>query len=486
MTDRPTGVVRSAAFPASRAQMLAALLLLPLVAIGGVLAADGLPPDARPFVAPIVASVLVFLAFAVGLRLRAGERLLGELGFVYMGFIVAYTVLPGLGFLASGVGDVGPVAGLLPESGELATHLWRQVLFQGGVAAGYLLARGTRTSATMAEPDRPERDGRTLLVVGILIAVAVSVVTFASAPVESYYDHYVRYDHLSWLPRKLVSVAIRLSLGLYCVLLVFLFRHYRRFRLVIPFVVVGIVAHELTYSYGARIQALIVLLQAFALYHFTVRPISLRTGALAFLALAALFSAIELVRAVRFDLDIARVLVEDEGFQPATEFIAVFFTGFHLYAERAFGALPPVEWPMFFHDFITLFTFGDFTRWNPMEWYARAYYPESVVAPFTLGPIADSAIWGGEPDLLVRGAVNGAFFAVLMRLFLRTKDRWWGLSAYVYVYATSILTLKYSVFLALALVQKNLLPTLLLVAAVRRFAWRRSPVATGPPEETTG
>jgi hypothetical protein len=133
---------------------------------------------------------------------------------------------------------------------------------------------------------------------------------------------------------------------------------------------------------------------------------------------------------------------------------------------------------MFFHDFIALGTFGDFTRWNPMSWYARNYYPEVEIAPFTLGPIADSAIWGGEIDLLIRSVINGLFFAFIVRWFMRRRHQWWALSVYVYCFATCILTLKYSVFLDLSLIAKNLVVTLLLVHAVRSWksAGPRSPV----------
>jgi hypothetical protein len=285
-------------------------------------------------------------------------------------------------------------------------------------------------------------------------------------------DNYIRYDHLSWLPRKFVSLCIRMSLGLYCVLLVFLFRNYQKYKLIIPVVVGAICAHEVAYSFGARIQALLVLLEAIILYHYTVKKISLKWGLLGCTALAVVFSAIEVIRMLD-DLGSARTVIADEGLKPAAEFISVFFPGFHLYAERAAGTLPPREWPMFFNDFISLFTFGDFTRYYPMDWYARNYYPASEVPPFTMGPIADSAIWGGEIDLLLRSLVNGVFFASIVRWFNRYGDRWWGLTIYVYCCATCILTVKYSVFLDLSLVEKNLLPVLLLVGAARVLTFSR-------------
>src|SRR5258705_11819796 len=87
-----------------------------------------------------------------------------------------------------------------------------------------------------------------------------------------------------------------MSLGLYCVLLVFLFRNYQKYKLLIPFVVLAICAHEIGYSFGARIQALLVLLEAGLLYHFMVRTFSLKWGLLGLATLLVVFSAIELIR----------------------------------------------------------------------------------------------------------------------------------------------------------------------------------------------
>lgn len=461
---------------------LSLLLLAALASVGVILNASA-TGDAATYLAPTIASLLSFGFFTVVLQRRVGENIFGELGFLYLGLTVAYTVLPALAFMASGLAEGAPLAGLLPDPAELRVHLWRHVLFQSTVAVGYLLARGRANTEALRAIDHPERDTRALLFVAVILAVCVASILLMSAPVTSYYDHYVRYDHLPWIQRKFVSVALRLTLGIYCVLLVFLFRDVRRYKYLIPLVVAAISVHETLYSYGARIQSLIVILQAVCLYHFMVKRVSLKWGVIACLAIAVLFSAVELVRSMGGDLASARSSVSDDGLAPAAEFFAIFFSGFHLYAERAAGALPVREWPMFFQEFLSLVTWGDLTRWNPMYWYAENYYPDAAVPPFTMGPIADSALWGGELDLFLRGLINGVFFAYLMRWFLRYRDRWWGMSVYVYCYATCILTLKYGVFFLLNPIVKNVLPTLLLVALIRRIRFAiPSPASTAPPD----
>jgi len=84
------------------------------------------------------------------------------------------------------------------------------------------------------------------------------------------------------------------------------------------------------------------------------------------------------------------------------------------------------------------------------------------VPPQTMGVLADSAIWGGEFDLLIRSLLNGAIFALLTRWFLRRRDKWWALTIYIYCYATCIMTLKYSVLYQLTPLIRIIVPTLLL------------------------
>jgi hypothetical protein len=422
-------------------------------------------------IVPTVAAMALFGLFAVLLRARLGGSVFGELGFIYLAWAVVYTALPGFGLAVGTAAESGPLSLLLPAAGELAAHLWRHALFIGSVAVGYLMARGrTAVPERLALQDPHHSSDRMVALLVGLILVCIASLLLLSAPVTNYYEHYVRYEHLSWPVRKFVSLCVRLSIGFYSILLVLLFLNYERYRRLIPLVLIVLCVHETTYSLGSRILSLMILLQAAFLYHLLVRRISLMRALVGCLLLGALFTAIEFVREAQGDLDAVQSRVSDEGLKTAGEFGAVFLTGFHLYAERAQGSLPPTEWPMFFSDFISLVTFGDFTRWNPMEWYARNYHPDALVAPLTLSPIADSAVWGGELDLFLRGLLNGAFFAFIVRCFLRWRTRWWSLVVYVFCHATAIITLKYSVFYHLTPLLKTMLPAILVFVLIRRVS----------------
>jgi hypothetical protein len=289
-----------------------------------------------------------------------------------------------------------------------------------------------------------------------------------SAPVETYYDAYSRYEGLSWSLRKIASICIRFKSAIYVITMSLMFLHYKKYQFLLLFFVVITCGFELIFSFGARIQVFITLIQYLCLYTLLVKPIPLRNIFFISAILIPLFFLVEVVRlGVGFQgVDAA---IDGISFQLPWEFNAVFYTGLHLYAERSAGAMPYLEWPMFFNDFISIFTFNDFLRWNPMEWYYLNFFPSAPVAPYTLGPIADSAIWGGEIDLFFRGMLNGLFFAAITCWFSLYKNKWWALSIYIFCCGASIVTLKYSIFYILTPLVKNMIPVILTVLLFRKL-----------------
>src|SRR5450759_5379088 len=205
-----------------------AALLLALLAGLGLLVAIMLPKDALIYIPPALASIFVFVMFWMLLEKRLGENVFGELGFLYVGYTMVHTVVPAISFMTASFYQGYQLDQLLPAPADLRAHLWRHVLFESGVAVGYLILRGRGTWRAPAIIEGRDRDTRTLVFVGFLIVVSVAATMLLSAPVESYQDSYLRYDHLPWLLHKFVSLCIRASLGLYCVLLVFLFRNYAK------------------------------------------------------------------------------------------------------------------------------------------------------------------------------------------------------------------------------------------------------------------
>ena len=425
---------------------------------------------------PIFATIIFYFFYALLLKKVNGETLFCDLGFIYSSLLVLYTVIPGL-VLVYGLTKPGdPIAVMLDTMSitvaDLSRHLWRHFLFLVCFSIGYYFFRGKEKFYSLEIKKSMHFSIITLIVVIFICLFFLSVL---SAPVETYYDNYTRYDHLAVPIRKIVSVLIRFKGGFYVILLSLLFLNYKKYKIYIFVSVVLICIYELLYSHGSRINIFIILLQVIFLYNYIVQVISVKNLITYALVLLAFFSIVEIIRLLDGSVENTKDVISDEGIKPPGELGALFRTSFHLYSEREKGALPKRELSMFFYDLISPISFNSDTSLNPMYWYAKNYFPESIVPPFTIGPIAESAIWGGEIDLFFRGLINGAYFAFIVRWFMRRRDKWWGIATYAFLFSYSVITLKYSVFFYLTPVFKDLTPTLLLVAILIKLFSKNQP-----------
>ena len=438
-------------------------------------------------VQPLIAAAAVFSIFSYVLSVRAQAHLFGEIGFVYLALAMAYTILPGVMILALDfyfplMVDGQNFVDLAPSPVELGTHFWRHVLFISGVAAGYLFVRGGAVKSAAAEQRPAGESGPLITMWLVIIGLSMIAIALLSAPVTTYLENYTRFDHLGWIPRRLVYVCLILKSGGYFVLLALMFNEYRRYRTLILIVVPIIGIYESVNSFGSRIETLTILLAVIGFFHFRVAPVSLKKGVMYLSALAVLFTGIGLFRASGYDLRDAQAAITQEGGQQLAEFGAVYNTSFHLYSERAQRTLPPRPWEMFFYEVIAVIPFLDHTTNHPQYWYARNYFPQAVVPPQTMGVIADSALWGGELDLLVRSLLNGALFAYLTRWFLRRRENWIAINIYVFCVATCVMTLKYSVLYQAVPIVQTLIPTLVITALMSRLFRPRDRGATAPAQ----
>lgn len=424
-------------------------------------------------IVPALSICFSFLLFCILLDHRVKTGIFGEIGFIFLGFSVAYSVIPALNFLAVDFDfplnfDGLNFSILNPRPPEIAEHLWRHCLFVVMVIVGYLSGRGVDRK-NISERSLAAVDWRVVIALLFLIALCISVVGVLSAPVEDYYAHYTRFDSLSWVEKRIAYASLIIKSGMYYVVLALMFADYRRFRGAIVVFVFAISAYEMVYSLGSRIETLSILLATICLYHFNVRKIRLKDGVICLGGLLILFTAVEFYRTASFDIDSALQDFSEKGLKIATEFGAVFYTSFHLYFERLNGTMPDHEWPMLINDFLTVVPFFEHTEFNSQYWYARIFFPDAIVPPQTMGPIADSAIWGGELDLAVRGLLTGLGFGWLVRWALRSRDRLFAYVAYVFLFATSVVTLKYSLPYQISQMLRTIIPSVLLCYVAIKF-----------------
>lgn len=450
---------------------IAVVLLSFLLALAGAVFWSS---DSQQAVAvPALVILFFFFLFCVMLDGRVKSGIFGEVGVIFSGFVVAYSVIPALNFLILDFHfplnfDALNFAVLNPQPEELGDHLWRHCLFAVTVMAAYLFARGGHGEAS--PPAGSTRvDSRVVVAVVVMVLLCMGAIALLSAPVEDYYGHYTRFDGLSPWTRRFAFLCLILKGGGYYVALTLMFSDYRRFRFPIVLFVLFIVAYELSYSLGSRIETLSILLAVACLYHFNVARISFRQGLVFLSVLLVLFTAVEFYRTAEFDVQAALRDFSERGLSIATEFGAVFYTSFHLYVERSNGTLPDHDWLMLFNDFFTAVPFFEHTQFNSQYWYARHYFPDAIVPPQTMGPIADSAIWGGEGDLAVRGLLTGMGFGLLARWSLARRAKLLANVAYAFLFATSVIALKYSLVYQVSQMIRLLAPALLVAYLMIRL-----------------
>ena len=425
---------------------------------------------------PNIVAIAIFVLFIVLLKILTGSVIFGEIGFIYLAISLAYTVIPALKFLMLDLNiplgfDTLNFSILSPTPEEIGAHFWRHVLFIFGVAAGYLFVRYKKPPKYEKQKIGNNISGKAIAILIAINVLCIIVLMTLSRPVITYIDYYTRFDHLPWMARKLVDLCEIFKSGGYFVILAMLFEKYRKNKIVIFLFVSAVCIYEITISRGSRIIAFITILAFFGFYHYRVKSIKIRKAVAILSIIAIAFMAIEIIRSQGYARNDSIIDTIKNKQNVVSEFEAVFITGFHLYDERTKGSIPGREWKMFFFDFLSVIPLIDHTTNNPKQWYARNYYPYSVVPPTTMGVIAESAIWGGELDLLVRSIFNGILFALLARWFQGRREKWWAIAIYIYCFAMCVMTLKYSVLYQLSQVIRVLLPPLVLAIAINRLQY---------------
>jgi hypothetical protein len=415
---------------------------------------------------PLITITILYLLFIYILKIKTGNVLISDLGFIFSSFIFIYTIAPIIN-ISIGIDSNDPISLLNPSEVDLNLAIWRQILYFLCFNLAYIFFRGSG-KLTFKNYSSTNKDNKSILfLLGIILSSCLYLMYFSSE-VHNYYEAYTRFDNLSWLLKKIASICIRLKMAAYAITLTFLYLNYKKLKYYIPIFIILSGTYEIFFSYGARVQFFIIIMQAIVLQSIIIKLVNFKKIVFIGILILLIITFIENVRLLDLNtIDGFSELPLIKAVRLPWELNAVFFPNLHLYMERAKNSIEALPILMFFSDFISIFSFASLTDFNPMEWYYHRYYPNAPVAPYTLGPIAESALWGGEIDLMVRGLINGIFFASITKWFVRRITNWSALVTYTFICATAPLTLKYSVFFDLSLIVKTLLPVLILVFIFR-------------------
>jgi len=411
---------------------------------------------------------LLIILFSVCLSASCYMTVSKQLGisdpvFIFSSFLTLYTITPVaqtvVGFNFFALNSIYSYSDF-----DVFLHASRFILFNFVVIFTYFIFidifnnHQSRFSFNIVIFERKKfyNDKYALFVAVFIFLLSFFTLTILAAPVETYYDNYTKYDHLPSSIRTLVSVLKRLYWGILPILVVLVLFNFKEKKIIASFFIVLICAVDLIVSKGSRINTLIVVVQALVVYNLLVSRINL--ARLFYLVLPFIFfmALIELVRLSSGNLDL-----QELSLVPG-EFNALFFPSIELFKMREIGVLPYYSELMLYKDIYYLIPFFNNPDADPMNWYWVNFHPHAEVAPFTMGPIADSAFFGSWFAIFFRGILLAINIFILRCILLYVSKSWLSFLIFSYCVSISILALKYSVFTYQEQMIKNLLPTLLI------------------------
>lgn len=434
----------------------------------------GVDSSVMTILMPVMLFIYLFILFYFYLKNTLKTNILIEIGFLNLTFLLIYTLFPAIIILGGLLLQDNPLTSLLPDNFSAGMHFWRHLLLGVGFMIGFAIFRG-RAGIHTYKPKNVNNEKLIIYFCFFIIFLSNFMFLIFSAPVDTYYEHYTRFDHLSSPLRALISVFVRFNWGFYSLIFLFLFLNYDKYKKIIPLLTIFLIFIDLFLSGGSRIQTLITIIGIFCLYNIFVNRISFLKIFFGSVLFVFIFTLIAIFRIPQEGLETLAGL-NFAGFilNLSGELGSVYYTGFHLYEQRMLGVIPPAPWQMFFYDFWAVVPFIDITNWTPMNWYHLNYFPEALVPPMTLGPIANSAIWGGEYGLFFRGVLCGVFYAIITRFFILNKHNWIIVSMYIFCFSTTIYIMKYSIFYHMQLIIKTLIPVIFICWIISKLDFQQS------------
>ena len=355
-------------------------------------------------------------------------------------FYYLYCLIPTLFFL-TGTTEGAPVKWYVFSDEEIRSHLLRSLLFSFVLTISTCIFSYRGKNYAEVNSTSINFKGYSVMLAAVAFVVPNLILALLSAPVDSYYDSYTRFDHLTGLLGFVVVICKRMIWGFAPVLIFVLSIYYRNNSRKYYILVAAIAIFTIINSYGARIDALLILIQALC-YRFLWSYSKVTK-----LQIIAVFPVVILAMYALRYLEIARlgldnnidVTMASALLAAPSEFFALLFPSIELYRISTTESI--YSYSLYFKDVITLIPFIDTSNYDVMDWYWQSFMPTALVAPYTMGVLADPALLG-DWWLIVEGLVIGKLASVVNNF--RMSKSPYLLAAFGYLASNGVLVLKYN------------------------------------------
>ena len=459
---------------------------LPLV-FASVLLLLALDTPHRTLAAPLLALVNIAVWFFIVLRNRDSQFPIFEVGAVCVTLTTVYSAYPLLAFLMAegrwtALSD-NRLQHWRPDLTALGSFAWRYVVYLAALAVVYLHVRGRATAD--ATPMRSLSRSAGIIVMWLFAAIATYFagiwIYFGVTYTPSYSDVQLSAVGTSRdLPHVLQQLSHNLQGVFVLIKLCGVAMLLQRWRFPASrIVLLAWLATELATTalrMGARTNTMVLLMGAGLLYHRLVRPIGAPAIAVAGIGLmsAALVYG--------FGRDFARLPTEYAGisyWSATNEFQTLLGNAYDLFRLRDTGALEDIPWQVHWSELLMLIPSQllPVTKIDPGAWYVSTFHPQSS-GGLMFGVTAQAVIGYDWIELVARGAILGALFGLLHRIYVQHARSFWASLLYLYFCVWSYYTFRASSFYLVYFILYRFLPTMMTVRAgaglLRRIANART------------
>lgn len=355
-------------------------------------------------------------------------------------FYYLYCLVPTLFFL-TGTTEGAPVKWYVYSDDEIQSHLLRSLLFSVILTISICVFSYRGTEHTTVNNIDIKIKGYAVILASIFFITPNFILSILSAPVTNYYDSYSRFDHLTGILGFIVVISKRMIWGFTPVLIFVLSIYYKNEAKKYYIAIAVIAVFTIINSYGARIDALLIAIQGLC-YRFlwSFKKISkLQIIAIFPVVIFAMY-ALRYLEIARMGLDNnMNVTMASALLAAPSEFFALMFPSIELYRITTTESI--YNYSLYLKDIITLIPFIDTSNYDVMDWYWKAFMPTALVAPYTMGVLADPALLG-DWWLIVEGLVIGKLASVVNNF--RMSKSPYLLAAFGYLASNGVLVLKYN------------------------------------------
>jgi hypothetical protein len=410
--------------------------------------------DQRWVFTPVLLMVNVGFLYLTHLYARDGVLPLFEIGTVYLAALVVYSVVPLLNFAAGGMTwtewSDPRLREWMPNAREVGTFAFRHVLFLVTFTGAYLLLRRNHLPRT-DRPPRPDTATAVAIAVWFLILTAYfPLLDLFVGRIPTVYEGGTGFElrqRAPYIVAQLTHIVMVMQLTLKQAIAVTLLVRWRQLRWRIAFF--AWIVFELlstTTALQGRSGTVVLLLSAGLLYHALVRPLRLRTAAVAGVALLAGFLLFGMLR------DLRRLETMASNFDAAkvfnNEFQVLWANAYDLHMRRQTGMLTAIPWQIYVSDLYMIIPSQllPFQKIDPSDWYLEELGLTGTGQGVMFGAIAQGVVGLDWVEIGVRGALLGLIFAGFHRWYTRRRDSFWATTFYVCICTWSYYTFRSTTF----------------------------------------